>query len=283
MVALAACALAVAAAPSTPAQSVPAAASTTIVPGSPAPGTTPGQRFFNGTSNSRTEYWRVALLDFADHPVLGSGAGTFVREWYRHRRIDADVQNAHSLYLETLAELGVGGLALLLFVMAMPVLGAWRARAAPFVAGGFGAFAAFAAHAAVDWDWQLPGITLAGLFCGTLLVVAGRSDPVEYRLDRRWRASLLTAALGLLAFCFIGLVGNRADTAALGAVSRRDWQAAAADSRRASAWSPWSAEALELEADVASAANNGAKARLLLGRAIAKDPSDYQLWAGSRR
>jgi O-antigen ligase len=81
-------------------------------PGSPAPGTTPGGRFFNTTTNSRTEYWRVAVGDFLRHPIAGSGAGTFVREWYAHRRIRVDVQDAHSLYLETLAELGLVGLAL---------------------------------------------------------------------------------------------------------------------------------------------------------------------------
>src|SRR5262249_53189872 len=77
--------------------------------GGAARGVTPNERLFSTTTNSRRQYWRVALRDFAHHPVLGSGAGTFVREWYRHRTIRADVTDAHSLYLETLAELGLVG------------------------------------------------------------------------------------------------------------------------------------------------------------------------------
>ena len=74
------------------------------VPGGAPPGTP--SELFSTTTNSRTEYWRVAAR-FRASPVFGSGAGTFVREWYRHRRIPANVTDAHSLYLETLA--GSGG------------------------------------------------------------------------------------------------------------------------------------------------------------------------------
>ena len=151
--ALAAVALAVVVAPSSTSPTAPTESGPTA-PGAPAPGTTPGGRLFSTTSSSRREYWRVALIDFRNHPVAGSGAGTFVREWYEHRRIRAAVQDAHSLYLEKLAELGAIGLALLLWVLSVPVLAAIRIRDKPFVTGAFGAYAAFAAHAAVDWDWS---------------------------------------------------------------------------------------------------------------------------------
>ncbi len=38
--------------------------------------------------------------------LLGGGAGTFGEYWTQHRPINLDVEDAHSLYLETLAELG---------------------------------------------------------------------------------------------------------------------------------------------------------------------------------
>jgi O-antigen ligase len=54
----------------------------------------------------RPAYWHVAASDVARRPVLGSGAGTFDDVWYANRPITASVRDAHSLYLEVLAELG---------------------------------------------------------------------------------------------------------------------------------------------------------------------------------
>jgi O-antigen ligase len=248
------------------------------VPGAPAPGETPSSRLFSTASNSRTEYWRVAAIDFLHHPVIGSGAGTFVREWYRHRRIRVDVQDAHSLYLETLAELGVVGLGLLAAVFAMPVLAARRARGTPLVPGAFAAFGAFAAHAAIDWDWELPAVTFAGLFCGALLVVAARREPPVLAGLTGVRAPLIVPLMALLVFSFVGVVGNRAEAKAVNAAWRSDWETTDIQARRAQAWAPWSAQALILRALVARARHDPTAARSLLLRAAEKDPGDYAIW-----
>ena len=257
----------------TPASTAP------VAPGSPAPGTTPGDRLFSSTSNSRTEYWRVAAAAFIHHPVAGSGAGTYVREWYRERRIKAPVLDAHSLYLETLAELGVVGLVLLLTALAVPLVAARRVRSEPYVVGAFGAFVAFAAHASVDWDWELPAVTFAGIFCGGLLVVAARGEREALVLDRRPRGLLIALLLALMAFSFVGLVGNRASAAAIGAAAKRDWRTSEVEAQRAERWAPWSADALALAADAANARGESARARALLRRAVRKDPQDFRLWA----
>ena len=270
--------LAVVVAPSSSGPVRPAAEGGPAAPGAPTPGTTPGGRLFSTTSSSRGEYWRVALIDFRDHPVAGSGAGTFVRQWYRHRRISAPVQDAHSLYLEKLAELGAIGLALLLCVLAIPVLAATRIRAKPFVAGAFGAYVAFAAHAAVDWDWELPAVTFAGIFCGAMLVVAARSERTPIVFDGGWRSPFLPPALALLALSFVGLVGNQAEATALSAASRGDWGEASEKARQTRTWAPWSTQALVVQADVALARGDAAAARSLLRRAVQADPHDYLLW-----
>ncbi len=57
-----------------------------------------------------------ALDDYRAHAALGSGAGTFERWWLADRDVALKVRDAHSLYLETLAELGPFGLAALLAV-----------------------------------------------------------------------------------------------------------------------------------------------------------------------
>jgi hypothetical protein len=275
--AVAACAVAVAVAPASVAR-LAAGPGVPLVPGAPAPGATPAGTLFSTTSNSRTEYWRVALHDARHHPVLGSGAGTFVRQWYAHRRIRVAVQDAHSLYLETLAELGVVGLALLLFTLAVPVRAALRARGERYVAATFGAFVAFAAHSAVDWDWELPAVTLAGLFCGAALVVAARPPGAALALDGRWRGAILVPVLGLLAFSFVGLVGNRADENALAAAYRGDWKTTQTEASHARGWAPWSADAIVLLADAAHGRGDRAGAVRLLREAARKDPHDYVVW-----
>jgi hypothetical protein len=117
-------------------------------------------------STNRGEYWKVAADSFAAHPVTGVGAGSFAVEWRRERESDDFAQDAHSLYLETLAELGIVGAALMLaFLLAA---GAGIARGlrddgeavAPAAAA---CLAAFLVHVGLDWTWEFPAVTLVAL------------------------------------------------------------------------------------------------------------------------
>ena len=72
------------------------------------------QRLFSLSSNGRLDTWESALDDARAHPAFGSGAGTFERWWLEHRDVPLKVRDAHSLYVEMLAELGPIGLAGLL-------------------------------------------------------------------------------------------------------------------------------------------------------------------------
>jgi len=123
----------------------------------------------------RPSYWRVALEDAGMHPLLGSGAGSFDNVWIAHRPIAANVRDAHSLYLEVLAELGPVGLALLLAMLAAPLVSAARARGRPVVAAAAAGYSAYLVHAGLDWDWEYPVVTLAGLACGAALLIAART------------------------------------------------------------------------------------------------------------
>ena len=99
-------------------------------------------------------------------PVAGRGAGTFELAWLEEQPIPESVLDAHSLYLETLAELGLVGLGLLALALAPPLLAAFRG-ASPAAAGGY---VAFLFHAGVEWDWEMPAVTVAGLLCGAALL-----------------------------------------------------------------------------------------------------------------
>ena len=94
---------------------------------SPVRGATPAR--LASVDSNRYRYWEEAGSTFAEHPLIGIGSGGFAVEWLKiEQRFDAS-GDAHSLYLETAAELGVVGVVfLLLFVggVAAAVLGLYR-------------------------------------------------------------------------------------------------------------------------------------------------------------
>ena len=127
----------------------------------------------------RPWYWHVAWEEIAEAPLVGKGAGTFELAWLEHQPIPVAVQDAHSLYLELFAELGPVGLVLLGLALAPPVVAALRG-VNPAAAGGY---LAFLVHAGLDWDWELPAVTVAGLLCGAALLARERASfGVEPRL-----------------------------------------------------------------------------------------------------
>ncbi len=78
--------------------------------------------------------------------------------------------NAHSLYLETLAELGVIGLAILLVALVPPLWVGLHRRAHPLAAPVMAAYIAFLVHTGGDWTWQLPAVGLAAVACGAAAI-----------------------------------------------------------------------------------------------------------------
>lgn len=142
---------------------------------------------------NRRDFWRTAWDQWQEGRLLGGGAGAFGDYWQRATGIGA--RDAHSLYLETLAELGVIGFCLLLVLLATPIVAAVLARRRAFVPTSLAAYGAFLVHAGVDWDWEMPVVALSGLFCAAALLVAARhaNELVISVRTRPW--PLLTAAL----------------------------------------------------------------------------------------
>ncbi len=86
--------------------------------------------------------------------------------------------DAHSLPLQTLAELGLVGAVLLIAFLG----GLWAstraalARSRAAVAGPAAALVVYLAHAPLDWDWELPALTLfAAVLAGYVLALTGES------------------------------------------------------------------------------------------------------------
>ena len=144
--------------------------------GTPRPLSAGATRLVTLESN-RYDYWRVAIRAFRAEPVRGVGAGSWAVWWLRYRPIADSAQDAHSLPLQTLAELGLVGLALLLAFLGGVALAAREAhRVAPALAAGpIAGAVVWLAHQPLDWDWQMPAVTLVAIVLGgALLATAPR-------------------------------------------------------------------------------------------------------------
>jgi O-antigen ligase len=126
-----------------------------------------GNERLTSTQSNRSAYWKVALHTFADHPLNGVGTGSFRVAWLKQRPFAETVRDAHSLYLETAAELGLIGLVALIAFLAGAVLATRHGTPAATAA-----LAAFALHAGLDWDWELPALSLLAILLLARLVAA---------------------------------------------------------------------------------------------------------------
>ena len=132
-------------------------------------GTDLNQRLFQFSGTGRARLNETAVDAYGDHPLLGIGAGGYERYFVQHGDGQI-VRDAHNLYLETLAELGPLGLLLLLAVLGAPVVAGLRARSVPLVPAVLAAYVAFLVHAIVDWDWEMPSITITAILLSAVLL-----------------------------------------------------------------------------------------------------------------
>ena len=237
-----------------------------------------GRRLFSFSGSSRSDYWRVAWDDVEDNPVLGSGAGSYERRWLAWRPADLPVRDAHSLYLETLAELGPLGLLLLLGVLGAPLVAAVAARAHPFVPSALAAYCCYLVHTGVDWDWELPAVTFAGLSAGTALLVAARPTDTTRALSPRLLALVLGAACAVSFLTVLALIGNRALDQSADALDRIDSAEAKRQARRAARWTPWASEPWRLLGEAQLAEGDVEAARTSFRRGLAEDTRSWELW-----
>jgi O-antigen ligase len=234
-------------------------------------------RLFSISGNGRSEQLRVAWNAAHERPIVGNGSGTFEYLWYQHRRTSLVVRDAHSLYMETFTELGAVGLTLLLAALIAPAIGAFAARRARVVPAAFGAFIAWTAASAVDWHWEMVGVTMTALLAGAagLLMAERRRRRV---MHRRVRLALTLATCVLSIAAVWSLVGNQALFGGREAVARRDWSDARDDARRAKALLFWSAEPNLVLGDAEAGLGDRQAALKAYRDAVATDPRSWVAW-----
>lgn len=177
------------------------------------------QHFSQLGSAGRNEFFRVAIDAFEEKPLAGIGAGTYQFAWDEHRSSERPVIDAHSLYLESFAELGiVGGLIVLALIGGVLWTGfrAWRVATHPQgerYAALFGAALAFAVVAGIDWFWEIAAFGAVFLFAAAILVaarcaqLAPAEPPATTAGGAERRFGLTVAGLAIAWISMLALVG----------------------------------------------------------------------------
>lgn len=186
-----------------------------------APPNTPGR--FAETSSLRARYWKDSLDVWHDHKLKGTGADTFSVARLPYREDQIKVGHAHGFVPQTLADLGIVGLALAMAALVSWIIAALRALAARREAptrwldgaddrrnalvAVVSVATIFGIHSALDWTWFVPGTALFGMVAAGWVagsarnaeVAAGRGTAIE-QLQPVWIRAMLAAgvvAIGL--------------------------------------------------------------------------------------
>jgi hypothetical protein len=208
--------------------------------------------------------------------VTGTGAGTFETWWLEHRARAQQIRDAHSLYLEVLGELGIVGLLLLVAALAVPLAAGVGRRAEPLVPVALAAYAAWLVHAGVDWDWEIPAVTLSALACAVCCTAGGRS----FVLGRSARIAVGSASAVVALFAIVVAIGNNALAASRNALHDQNYARAETEAKRASRWAPWASEPWIIRGQILALGREQSAARAAFRKAIAKDPRSYLAWYG---
>jgi hypothetical protein len=237
------------------------------------------RRLFTTYGEGRAAAWRVAWDAARERPVAGIGAGSFEQRWLAVRPRPQGFRDVHNLYLETLAELGLAGLVLLAAALAAPAVGAWRAREHPVAPAAAGGLAAYLTHAAFDWDWEMPAVTMAMLVCGAAALALARP---QRAWAVRWpaRGVGVTAATVLAAAAIVGVVGNGAVGASIAALRGGDFARAEHEAAKATKWAPWSTEPWRWMGEARLARDDAPGARRAFRDGLDREPRNWALWYG---
>jgi tetratricopeptide (TPR) repeat protein len=257
----------------------------------------------------RSRYWDEALRIFRDNVAVGVGAGGYATVRKRYRTADPAVRHAHGYVVQTLADLGLAGLAVSLALLAAWLASAARAtglrrrdRGQPFTPERIGLLTlvavvvVFGVHSFVDWTWFVPANAAVALLAAGW--VAGRGplghEPVAATsrgsVGARLRAGLRerpravgAAAAALLALACAWTVWQplRSDTIGQDAVATLETgnaDAARAQAQAARDRNPLSVDPLFELSAIESAAGRKFAARAALEQAVRLQPANPDTW-----
>jgi tetratricopeptide (TPR) repeat protein len=250
----------------------------------------------------RARYWNEALKMFRAHKALGVGAGGYATVRPRFRNDTLDVRHAHGYVVQTLADMGIVGMA-----VSLALLAAWLAAAQRTV-GLFGAArrvpwtpervgmatllaitVVFGVHSFVDWTWFVPGNAILALLCAGWLAGRGptnepveRREPVRVTVRDPWRIGIAAAAVAIaLVAAWTSWQPQRAvaqGSDALATAEAGRYEQARAQIADAEKINPLSVDLLIQQSAIASASGDVAGARRALQDAVRKQPANAATW-----
>jgi O-Antigen ligase len=245
-------------------------------------GTETTNHLLSTSGSGRWQFWSAAVSQFRAHPLNGGGAGSWQAWWLQHDSLKVFSAFAHSLYLETLGELGIVGLLLIGGAVLVALVGAARSAVrlgSGEIAGAAACGTAFFAAAAYDWVWQLAGIAVVGV--GMLGFALGALPSSR---ARAWgRSTALRPALALVAVAaiipqYVVLAAGSHLRNSQDAFDARDAARSRSEALAAKAIEPWAASPYRQLGLVAEAEGRLGVASHWLDEAISRSRRDYTLW-----
>ncbi len=240
-------------------------------------------------SGYRYAIWSSAIDAFRAHPWGGTGGGTF-EFWWNRGGGAAYLRDAHSLYLQALAELGIFGLLAILVAVAGALTVAVRARARLALPNEIAAttaliamFVVFLFHVGVDWIWQVTAVGFVGLTAAALAANADREPVRSTRtalqpsgMGARLRALVV---IGAVALAVVQLPGVAAETRlrdSQAAFTQGDFRRAALLAGEAADATPWAATPVVQRALAEEAQGQPANALGDMRRAANAEPTNWK-------
>jgi tetratricopeptide (TPR) repeat protein len=228
-------------------------------------------RVLSGSSSNRWRWWQEAWNAFADHPLNGTGAGTFGLTDRLQRKSTLAVLEPHSAPLQDLSETGIVGFLLIAAAVAAAAVAlSRRERDGPTLALALAAVLCVL-HSLVDIDWDYVAVQ------GPLFLIVGAlvARPAP-RTGRRWpvAGAIVVCALAGLYSLASPWLADRLVSRAYDAFAAEDFTAAHNEAKSAHALNPLALEPLWAMA----LTERGAKALQLYRRARDLEPKNPETW-----
>lgn len=238
---------------------------------------------FATLGGTRYTVWTTAVDAFNSDPWRGIGPGAFEFYWDKHGKGREFARDAHSLYIEEAAELGIPGVIALLVALggllwaAIQARMRWRRRR-DIAAGSalIAVFVVFLAYAGIDWMWELGAVGALALG-GVAVAGAGGLDRAERRQLGPWtRSAMVVAALLAGAVQVPGLISTERTRASESALAGGDAARAQDLADQAITAEDWAASPYAARAEAVERLGNLAEAKRDAQQAIDREPDNWR-------
>lgn len=240
-------------------------------------------RLTSAAGQSRYQFWSAAVDQNASEPLTGTGAGTFEYWWTRNGDLAEIVRDAHNLYLQTLGELGIVGLLLLVAVFLTILGGGVRNLIRddddrPALAAALAGCAAFMLSAAFDWNWQMPVLPVALFLLAAALLARPEGGPPLGRFSLAGRAGVALVSVAAIVAIAVPLSTESLLRQSEAAAREGDLGAALADARGAEAVQPGAASPRLQQALVLEASGDLDSAAEAARAATERESTNWRTW-----